>query len=70
VGENCSHNTSDQSCHVLFIAIAPSVHAGTVVTTQLNHYSLLKASEDLLGLPELNQAKSATSLTKAFNLAP
>jgi phosphatidylinositol-3-phosphatase len=67
-GENCATNTTDVSCHVVFIAIAPSVKLGARATTLLNHYSLLRASEDLLGLPELDQAKTANSLLKPFNL--
>jgi hypothetical protein len=67
-GENCATNTSDPSCRVVFIPIAPSVKPGKQVARLLNHWSLLKASEDLLGLPELDQAKTATSLLKAFNL--
>ncbi len=67
-GENCATNTTDVSCHVVFIPIAPSVKPGKRVAILLNHWSLLKASEDLLGLNELDQAKTATSLLKPFNL--
>ncbi|MGH3155159.1 MAG: alkaline phosphatase family protein, partial [Streptosporangiaceae bacterium] len=61
-GEKCYNNTTDQSCRVPAIVIAPSVKAGTVVSTQLDHYSLLKTSEQLLGLPQIGQAKSAASM--------
>jgi hypothetical protein len=67
-GEDCHANTSDQSCHVAAIVVAPSVKPGTVVTTLLNHYSLLKTTEDLLGVPELGQAAKATSMVSGFNL--
>ena len=67
-GENCAQNTKDVSCHVLLLAVAPSVVPGTVDSSQLNHYSLLKTSEDLLGVAELGMAKSATSFAKRFNL--
>jgi phospholipase C len=67
-GENCATNTTDQSCHVVMIPIAPSVKKGKKVSTLFNHYSLLKSSEDLLGLSELGQAASAKSMVKAFNL--
>lgn len=67
-GEDCHLNTTDQSCHVPAIVIAPSVPAGTVVSTLLNHYSLLKTAEDMLGVPELGEAASATSMESAFNL--
>ena len=66
--ENCATNTTDQSCHVVAIAIAPSVKKGKRVGTLLNHYSLLRASEDLLGLSHLGQAATANSLIKPFNL--
>jgi hypothetical protein len=67
-GENCAASPSDQSCHVVFIAVAPSIKKGKRVATMLNHYSLLRASEDLLGLPRLGQAATANSLLKPFNL--
>ena len=67
-GEACASNTSDQSCHVPLLVIAPSVRPGTVDRGRLNHYSLLKTTEDLLGYPELGLARSAASLTVAFNL--
>jgi hypothetical protein len=67
-GENCATNTTDSSCRVVFIPIAPSVKPGKRANLLLNHWSLLKATEDLLGLPELNQAKTANSLLNLFNL--
>jgi phosphatidylinositol-3-phosphatase len=68
VGENCATNTTDQSCHVPAIVIAPSVNPGTVVSTLFNHYSLLKTTEDLLGVPELGLGATATSMASGFNL--
>lgn len=68
VGEKCYNNTSDQSCHVPAIVIAPSVISGTEVATQFNHYSLLKTAEQLLHLSQLGQAKSAASMESGFNL--
>jgi phospholipase C len=67
-GENCSTNTTDNSCHVLTIAISPSTPAGATSATLFNHYSLLATAEQLLGLPALGQAASATTMTAAFNL--
>lgn len=67
-GEACATNTTDQSCHVVTIVVAPSVKRGKKVATLFNHYSLLKSSEDLLGLPEIGSAKSATSMVKPFGL--
>jgi hypothetical protein len=66
--ENCAANTTDQSCHVTAIAVAPSVVPGTKVSTSFTHYSLLKTVEDLLHVPELGNARSATSMVAGFNL--
>jgi hypothetical protein len=67
-GENCAANTTDQSCHVMAMVVAPSVKRGRRVGTLFNHYSLLKSAEVLLGLPQLGQAASAASMVKPFNL--
>ncbi|HZU61921.1 MAG TPA: alkaline phosphatase family protein, partial [Solirubrobacteraceae bacterium] len=67
-GENCATNTTDQSCHVVMIVIGPSVKKGKRAARLFNHYSLLKSTEDLLGLPELGQAAGATGMVKPFNL--
>jgi phospholipase C len=37
-------------------------------STAFTHYSLLRTAEDLLGLPALNGAKTATSMVSAFKL--
>ena len=67
-GEKCYNNTTDQSCHVPAIVIAPSVKAGTVVSTQFDHWSMMKTTEQMLGLTQIGQAKTATSMESAFNL--
>jgi phosphatidylinositol-3-phosphatase len=67
-GENCATNTSDNSCHIPAIVVSPSTPAGATSGTLFNHYSLLATAEQLLGLPYLGQAASATTLTSAFNL--
>ncbi|HEV2362205.1 MAG TPA: hypothetical protein VGS21_10925, partial [Acidimicrobiales bacterium] len=64
----CATNTTDQSCHVLMIANAPSVKAGSIDSAMTSHYSLLKTTEDLLGVPELGLAKTALSLAAPFNI--
>jgi hypothetical protein len=48
--------------------VSPSTPAGATSGTLFNHYSLLATAEQLLGLPYLGQAASATTLTSAFNL--
>jgi phospholipase C len=36
---------------VYTVAANPSIRPGTIISTSLNHYSLLKTSQELLGLP-------------------
>jgi phospholipase C len=67
-GENCATNTTDNSCKIPTIVVSPSTKAGTQSSTLFNHYSLLATAEQLLGLPALRQAASATTMTAAFNL--
>jgi phosphatidylinositol-3-phosphatase len=69
-GENCASNTTDASCNVATIVVSPSTPAGTQSAAAFSHYSLLATTEQLLGLPLLGQAASATTMTSAFNLAP
>lgn len=58
-GEVCAAHPNDESCHVPFLVISRYVHAGTVVSAPLTHYSLLRLSEHLLGLPPLRNAVTA-----------
>jgi phosphatidylinositol-3-phosphatase len=67
-GEACATNTTDASCQVATVVISPSTPAGSTSGTLFNHYSLLGTAEQLLGLPALGQAASATTMTAAFNL--
>jgi hypothetical protein len=49
--------------------IAPSVPPGTRSATAFNHYSLLRTTEEMLGLaPLLGRAASAPSMREAFHL--
>ena len=49
--------------------IAPSVPSGTRIGEAFTHYSLLRTTEELLGLrPLLGSAATANSMTAAFNL--
>ncbi len=59
-------NRSDN--HIPTIVVAPSVKPGLRVTTRLDHYALLRGTEELLGLPPLGKAASAPSLATAFGL--
>jgi phospholipase C len=53
----------DDSAHgnlVPLIAIAPSVRPGAITGVRTDHYSLLRTTEDMLGLPPLGAAATAT----------
>ena len=49
------------------IVVSPYTGAVTVATSY-NHYSLLRTAEDLLGLPALGNAASASPMESAFGL--
>jgi phospholipase C len=67
--EDCDNTTTtDSSCRVPTIVISPSTAAGTKSGTFFDHYSLLATTEQLLGLPKLDSASSATTMTAAFHL--
>ena len=48
--------------------IAPTVRPGTRTDLEFNHYSLLKTTEQMLGLRQLRNATTARSMRSAFNL--
>ncbi len=52
----------DEYTPVPNVFIAPSAPAGTVVTVPVNHYALLRATEEMLGLALLRGAASAPDL--------
>jgi hypothetical protein len=55
--------------HLATIVISPSVRPRTRVATPLSHYSLLRTTEELLGLRRyLGQAASAKSMAPGFHL--
>ena len=57
---------SDQ--HIATVVIAPTVPRGTRSATRFTHYSLLRTTEDLLGLPRLGAAARARTMRTAFHL--
>jgi phospholipase C len=65
---NCASNTTDVGCHVATIVASPSTRGGTRSATLFNHYSMLRTTEQLLGVPALQRAINATSMLTAFNL--
>lgn len=57
------------SQHIPTIVISPSTPTGTTSDTGFNHYSMLRTTEELLGLATyLGNAASATSMRSAFHL--
>ena len=67
-GEDCVSDPSGTGCLVTTIVVSPSTPAGTTSATFFDHYSLLRTTEDLLGLAPLGQAASAPSMAPDFNL--
>ena len=57
------------SQHIATLVIAPSTPAGFRSAVAYDHYSLLRTTEELLGLPLLGNAGSAVSMRGAFALA-
>ncbi len=54
--------------HVATLVVAPSVPAGVAVATTFNHYSLLRTTEEMLGLGYLGGAQTALSMRAGFHL--
>jgi hypothetical protein len=59
-------NSADN--HIATLVLAPSVKPGTTAGTPFDHYSMLRTTEELLGLGLLGDAASAESMRGAFNL--
>jgi phosphatidylinositol-3-phosphatase len=69
VGEDCAKNVTDSSCHIPMIVISPYTRPGSTSATLFNHYSLLKTTEQLLGIRQrLGKAKGTHSLRPPFRL--
>jgi hypothetical protein len=56
------------SNNIATLVIAPSVRAGTTSAKRFDHYSMLRTTEELLGLGYLGRAARASSMRRAFNL--
>jgi phosphatidylinositol-3-phosphatase len=55
--------------HIATLVIAPSVVPGTTSGTAFNHYSMLRTSEEMLGLSSfIGNAATATSMRSAFGV--
>jgi phospholipase C len=73
-GQTALFITYDEDDHVegnrvYTVVVAPSVRPGTVSRRRFTHYSMLRTQEQLLGVPALGRAASASSMASAFHLA-
>jgi phosphatidylinositol-3-phosphatase len=65
----CEQDEQSPSCHVATIVISPSTVPGTTSGALFNHYSLLRTTEELLGIDVyLGKGADAASMRAAFNL--
>ncbi len=65
----CAGNTTSESCHVVTVVISPTTTAGTEAGPLFNHWSLLRTTEEMLGIGEfLGHAAESTSMRLPFNL--
>jgi phosphatidylinositol-3-phosphatase len=58
----------EESQRIATFVISPTTRPGTRSGVRYNHYSLLRTTEELLGLPLLGKAASARSMRSAFAL--
>ena len=58
----------DEPTPVADVVVAPAVRPGTVSPVPVDHYSLLRATEEMLGLPLLGSAGTAPSLRTVFGI--
>jgi hypothetical protein len=58
----------DEPTPMPVLVVSPTTPSGTTSPAPFDHYSLLRTTEELLGLPYLGQAATATSMRPAFGL--
>jgi len=67
--DRCAHNTQDAGCHIPLLVVSPYTQPGTRSRTLVDHYALLRTTEEMLGISTyLGRAKAAPSMRAAFNL--
>ena len=59
-------NAGASGNQVYCVVISPFTTAGTQSGTNFTHYSLLRTTEEILGLPLLGNAATATSMRADF----
>jgi phospholipase C len=65
---DCLARPHDEGCHVATVVVSAATPRGARSDTSYSHYSLLRTTEELLGLPLLGAARGAPSLAPAFGL--
>jgi len=58
----------DEPTPMAELVIAPAVRPGSRVTARTNHYGLLRATEEMLGLPYLGKAAAAGDLRRQLGV--
>jgi phospholipase C len=58
----------DEPTPMPLIVMSPSTPTGTTTTEAVDHYSLLRTAEELLGLPLIGNAATAISMRSLFGL--
>ncbi|MDX6287805.1 MAG: phosphatidylinositol-3-phosphatase [Frankiales bacterium] len=66
-GQDC-FTTQDESCHVATYLVASAAPRGLHYAGRLSHYSMLYATENMLGLPHLRPATAGPDLRKGARL--
>jgi hypothetical protein len=67
--DQCTHNVRDPGCHVPILVVSPSTSPGARSASLFNHYSLLRTTEEMLGIPTIpGRARRERSMRAAFNL--
>ena len=59
---------SSHSNHIATVVAAPSVRPGTTSAATFNHYSMLRTTEEMLGLGTIGGATGAASMRSAFGV--
>lgn len=59
-------NSGQSGNHVYTAVISPFTAAGRKVSTNFTHYSLLRTAEEILGVPRLGKAASASDMRSPF----
>ena len=67
--DRCAFNTTDAGCRIATIVISPYTRPGTRSSILFNHYSLLRTTEQLLGVNRfLGEASDARGMRGTFGL--